>query len=223
MKVLKDNKGNSIVEATIVFPIIIMITLVLFYLSLFLCQRAILQSNLQTALLYYKNAETDTYVTNDINGATSVLNMHVSRYNEPTLQDPYRTLFMTTKKQDGDFKSLFATIAGKMFFSSVSKQSVTYETKNYIVYKSITATVTQEVKMPVRFEILGFDPSVTLGVEARIVINDPDEFVRNSQLVGNLVADTKVGEVFSNATGKVAEAYSKIKEVLHINRENNTQ
>ena len=62
-KLIEDNRdGYTIVEATFVFPIIILIVLALFYVAIFLCQRAILQSNLQTALLYYKNVESDNYI-----------------------------------------------------------------------------------------------------------------------------------------------------------------
>lgn len=219
MSVIKNQKGNAIVEATIVFPIIIMIVIVLFYAALFLCQKANLQANLQTALLYYKNAETDTYVqvvgSNDDQGSTNILNLHANKYTEPNLQFPYRNFLMNTKNSSGDFKGLFNKIAGQMFFQS-SDVEVTYKTRNAILYQDITATATQKVKIPVDFKLLGIDPEITLSTEARVVVTDPDEFVRTSQLVGDVVADTKLGEAISNAEGKIATGYQNLKKVLHI-------
>ena len=50
-------------EAAIILPLGILSVLMLLYLSLFLFQRANLQACLETALVYYKNTVTDTYVS----------------------------------------------------------------------------------------------------------------------------------------------------------------
>lgn len=219
MKVLKDKRGNSIVEATIVFPVIIMIILVLFYVTLVLCQRAILQSNLQTSLIYYKNQVSDTNVVINPDGVHNAMDIHANAFEDQGYNFPYRNIFMTTVEDQGSFVNFFNNIAGPMFFKSVSSINVTYDVKNYVVYQSLTATAEQKVTMPVRFEILGIDPTLNINVEARTVINDPDEFVRTSQLVGDLVSETKLGEKLSEMTDKVAAGYEKIKEVLHITDE----
>ena len=182
MEGLKKQDGNAIVEATIVFPVIIMIIIVLFYAALFLCQRANLQANLQTALIYYKNVETDTNVVVDQSGSASILNLHASRYSGASLESPYRNFFMTTKGQEGNFKTLFNIISGQMFFANVSDVNVEYETRNYIIYQDITATATQVVEIPVDFKLLGIDPKLTLATEARVVITDPDEFAHTTHV-----------------------------------------
>lgn len=214
---LKRQDGNAIVEATIVFPIMIMIIIVLFYAALFLCQRANLQANLQTSLIYYKNLETDTNVVIDQNGSASILNLHGSKYDTPKVRFPYRNFFMSTKNQQGDFQKLFTKIAGQMFFASVSDVQVDYKTRNFVVYQDITATATQKVKIPINSRMLGIEPDITIGVEARVVVTDPDEFARTSQLIGDLVDNTKLGEIMAKAGEKVASGYKKLKEVLLIN------
>ena len=57
-----QERGYIVVEAAIILPLAILSALLLVYLSLFLFQRANLQSCLETALIYYKNTVTDTYV-----------------------------------------------------------------------------------------------------------------------------------------------------------------
>ncbi len=58
----KKQAGMVEVEATFIFPIMIVCVLLILYLSLILYQRANLQATLETALLYYKNTMTDTFV-----------------------------------------------------------------------------------------------------------------------------------------------------------------
>ena len=58
----KNEYGAVEVEATLILPMIIMIVILSLYISLFICQRAILQANLETAAMYYRNSLTDTFV-----------------------------------------------------------------------------------------------------------------------------------------------------------------
>lgn len=216
MERLKNNKGNAIVEATIVFPIIIMIIIVLFYAALFLCQKANLQANLQTSLIYFKNLETDANVVIDPSGSSSILDLKANKYSKPKIQNPYRNFFMISSNKPGEFKSLFYKISGQMFFTSTSDIDIDYKVHNYILYQDITATAVQEVKLPIDFKLLGISPKITIATEAKVVITDPDEFARTSQLIGDLVADTKLGEIVEAGESKIASGYNKIKNVLHI-------
>ena len=61
-KQFQNQKGSAEVEAIFIMPIAILSVLLLLYLALFLFQRANLQAGLETALVYYKNTVTDTYV-----------------------------------------------------------------------------------------------------------------------------------------------------------------
>lgn len=63
LKNMKNERGLAIVEATILFPVCIIIVVAIYYAALFLCQKANLQANLQNTLVYFKNVESDTYVS----------------------------------------------------------------------------------------------------------------------------------------------------------------
>ena len=55
MKALKDQKGDVVVEAAVIFPAAILMVIILLYLSIILFQKANLQAGLETALTYYKS------------------------------------------------------------------------------------------------------------------------------------------------------------------------
>ena len=63
MKALKDQKGDVVVEAAVIFPAAILMVIILLYLSIILFQKANLQAGLETALTYYKSTVTDMYVS----------------------------------------------------------------------------------------------------------------------------------------------------------------
>ena len=53
-KLWKEQDGLAIVEATILLPFCFIMVIAIYYASIFMCQKANLQANLQTALIYYK-------------------------------------------------------------------------------------------------------------------------------------------------------------------------
>ena len=63
MKALKNQKGDVVVEAAVIFPAAILMVMILLYLSIILFQKANLQAGLEMALTYYKSTATDMYVS----------------------------------------------------------------------------------------------------------------------------------------------------------------
>lgn len=145
MKLLKNEKGEAtIVEATLLLPFCILVVMALFLVALFMCQKANLQANLQTALTYYKNPVTDTYVelSTDSNGNYRMnqthqgteINGNGSYY--PTSHNDYKFMYrnLFSKFDTKDFAQYFSDICGFMFFtdydsnadygSSTAKQAV---------------------------------------------------------------------------------------------------
>ena len=59
----KKEQGDVVVEATIILPIAIFCVIFLLYTSIFICQKALLQSALETSVVYFKNTLTDNYVS----------------------------------------------------------------------------------------------------------------------------------------------------------------
>lgn len=54
-QLIKSEKGTAIVEATMLLPFCILMVLALYYASIFVCQKANLQANVENALIYYKS------------------------------------------------------------------------------------------------------------------------------------------------------------------------
>ena len=62
-KLIKNEKGLAVVEATLLLPFCFIMIIALYYVAIFMCQKANLQANVQNALIYYKNTDSDNFVT----------------------------------------------------------------------------------------------------------------------------------------------------------------
>lgn len=215
----KSEQGTAMVEATLMLPFCMIMIVGVLYAALYLCQKANIQSNLETALLYYKAAESDTYVESksQMEYSGNGLEAVGSNFGEIRYLNPYRFFFMDFK--ESDYKSFFKSICGHMFFDMGENVSITARKHNYVFYKSIEATATQTVKPPIDLSWVGGPKEMKIEVTGEIVINDGDDFIRNVDFAIDMLADTKLGKLVQGIGQKTKEIYGKFKEVLHVGDE----
>ena len=209
---------STIVEATVILPLCLIVIMALYSTSLYVCQRANLQASLEDALVYYKNEETDTYVTATSQAYSRSDAVTASRFDIgfDGRKFPYRLLWMKFQKNDGGFESLFRQMYRYSFFTSADHVTVTTTPRNYLIYKEISATAEETFTLPIDFSAIGLPSTLTVNASAKVVVADGDEFVRNTDFVVDILADTKLGKTASELVGKVSELYGKFKEVLGI-------
>lgn len=209
----KNESGLAIVEATILLPVCIIMVVAVYYASIFICQKANLQANLENALVYYKNAYSDTYITPNTTMTYGREEQKVdavgSKYETPTPQFPYRFFGMDFKSKN--FESFFRSMCGYMFFDTGENVKLTVDNTNYIVYKTIHATAVQTVSPAVSLSLIGMDNKFTIMAESEIVVTDGDDFIRNMDFAIDIISKTKLGEKASELVGKLSGLYEKIK------------
>lgn len=214
-----ENGAVQIVEATILLPFCMLMVIALFYASIFICQKANLQANVQNALIYYKNVDSDTYVEasdkmpyhGTYGGTISAVG---SSFSTPAYEFPYRFFFM---KFDGDkFKSFFRSVCGQMFFDDGSNVDLKVERENYVIYKTITATATQTVKPAISLKMVGASDSVTISVTGKVVVANGDDMVRNTDFVIDIVRHTALGKKATEMLDKAKGYYEKFKNKFGV-------
>ncbi|MCR5330120.1 MAG: hypothetical protein K6E62_02900 [Lachnospiraceae bacterium] len=233
MKQRRSNEeGHVIIEATIIFPIMILMVVALFYAAIYLCQRANLQANLQNALVYFKNTQSDTFVglpgkemvytvsdDTKITGTSFAKDQGLSEDDGDGLRYkfPYRSFFRNRNvKNENAFVTFFRYMTGTMFFDTGENVEVHYETKNYVLFKQVLATATQRVQSPLSFSMVGVNAGMTISAQAEMTISDGDEFVRNIDFIADLISNSKFGEMLNGLTEKIGNIYDNIKGVFNI-------
>lgn len=217
-KLYKEEKGLAVVEATILLPFCMIMVIALYYAAIFMCQKANMQANLQNALLYYKNVESDTYVEASANMAYTAADGTISAvggsYREPQYLFPYR--FFGMKFKESSFTSFFRTMCGYMFFDTGSNIDLKAKASNYVIYKELTATAMQTVKPAVSLSMAGVPDSMVISCTASAAVSDADDFIRNTDFAVDIVEDTKIGEAAGKLVDKAVEFYNKFKETFHV-------
>lgn len=209
----RDEKGDVVVEATIILPIAILCVILLLYVSVFVYQKAILQAALETSIVYFKNTLTDNFVeqneevsyTAEDDGARAEGNHY--RAEQPL--NPYAKFTTWNKKvSKADFEKYFNSITGTMLFADDLEVNIKYH--NYILYKEIEVTAEQIVKFPIDFSLIGVDNEVNLSASAKVAVVDHDEMIRNMDYAVDIFEETKIGEMAKKIAGQIGDLYNKM-------------
>jgi len=218
---LRDKKGDSIVEATILLPFCTIMIVAMYFAAIYVCQKANLQANLQNALIYYKNSYSDTFVgvsdemTYSMDGVKDVASA-ANKYDNSKYKNPYRFFFMD--KPGSGFETFFKSMAGHMFFETPGGENikVNVKTTNYVVYQALSVTVTQEFAPAVNLGMVGLDNKMNIEVSGTAVIHDGDDFIRNTDFVIDIIENTKIGKAAKEMVGKAKDLYGKFKDTFGI-------
>lgn len=211
----KNEYGAVEVEATLILPMIIMIVILSLYISLFICQRAILQANLETAAMYYRNALTDSFVNvTDSMGIYEDGDTETrkgSTYTATRPLNPYRGMFGNSK-QVANFEDFFWSEANNLINKDNLKIKCTY--KNYVIYEQIDVSAVQDFYFPMDLSYIGIGDGMQITATARVIATDHDGFINNVDYVIDILEKTGVTQKIESIASKVGEVYEKFKTLV---------
>jgi len=191
---LKDTRGDAVVEATILFPIMIMIFMAIVMLSLYLPQGVVLQNATQYAAEALALERSETGYIFQENGAGGTMDVYwdfdlhntifngLAGTNRSTNNIWYRT-FSWFFPHDGEWEARAQTIVNKIVGQSVTMTdapvTVTITFRKTILYSELAVKAVQEIPIPVDFSFIGFPTKITVEKVSLFTIPDGDTYVRN--------------------------------------------
>lgn len=182
---IKDQSGYAVVEATILFPIMMMIFAGLVLLAIYLPTRSVLQQATQYAATALATEQSDTWLIFDEG------QMQYTRANSRReLPNVYVALFSSVFSGAPSEKARI--IVEKMEENSIVSRNgtltVSCVVNNYVIYKEIIVTATRTLKMPVDLSFVGFPSEIPITVSSSSVVQNGDEFVRTVDLASQFIA-----------------------------------
>lgn len=204
-KLLKKENGVVIVEAAIVFPIMIFTVLMMIYMGNIYFQQAKLNAIVDMAAIKGAAYCADPMLDN------IEKNHSVPKSNNDI--QPYRYLFGLSDVETRIEKyvsSEFAS-AGDGFFGDMKARNVDCEAKfnNNVIMYSFTVEATYNIEVPLRF--MGTEPPklVSLSAKATAPVNDNGEFINNLNMALDYYESTGLKDKVNSATGKIKDFFSK--------------
>jgi len=189
---LKNEKGDAAIEATFLFPIMIMIMAALVLLATYLPQAALLQRAVQYAATELMPEQTDMGYKYNADTMQTEWDMHlhntwsdlfkgnfdISKVNQPLIQ-----LVLWARDDKSEIKNNAEHIARKIIEDgSINRNwslDVEVEYRKTLLYNEIEVTATRTVKVPIDLSFIGFPKKITITRAAVGVTKDGDGFMRN--------------------------------------------
>lgn len=235
-KFLSDESGLMVTtEAIILYPYTIIVIFAMIYIGLVIFQGVALQNYAQKiAVIAAREVAYPGYIdlmgtTDDTSTAVSIFGTNAIDWedgctitvgnNAETKQvNAYRYLFNIGQNSDilsSQQKSKLTAAATSMVenYSLLAGDGVQIEINatNYFISQQVDVTITENLRILGFVEALGFKGD-TLSATATATANDPDEFIRNVDLVFG-VGEELAAKLGIN-TNKFSDVIKKIKDVL---------
>lgn len=212
----KDQRGAFlIVEAAIVYPVMLIMIMILLFYSMILTMKANMQSALETALIYYKRELTDTYVgfMDDLEN-NSVSATEYTRVVAPAgYSNIYKQLIneVASNPDAEKFEKMFFNNYRFLNFSSGKKGSTFNSsgikvnldsTTNFIIYRELNAAAEQTITLPFIKGMFGINNELKLKANAKIVVNDSVSVMRITDVVDYVIIKTGFNEKLDSLFGE---------------------
>jgi len=176
---IENENGDAVVEAAIIFPIILMIFAALVLLAMYLPTRAALQRATQYAATAIATEKSDSWLF--FNDRTMTFYWETDKNR---LTNVYVALF--SGDDDDDVRSrgddIVTNIENRGISSKAGVLDVECHINNWVVYKEVVATASREFTVPVDLSFINFPRTIPVTVTSTAVVVNGDEFVRNMDL-----------------------------------------
>ena len=207
--IIRDAGGDAVVEAAILFPIMIMVFAALVLLAVYLPTRAALQHATQAAATAIATEKSDSWL----------------RYNESAMSYEW----ITDKGQlENVYAALFSGIGsaasrGEAIAVNTEERGISLRTGNLtvdcnmvnrIVYKEIVVTATREYAVPVNLSIIGFPVSLSITATSTAVVQDGDEFIRDLDLAAEFLEFVSKKFGLNNISETISSSWDKVSKFL---------
>ena len=213
----KDEKGAAtLIEYTIVLPIVLAIVMLLLFVGFTMHQKAVMEAATERAAIYISRTITDPSYQNIVSTDGSSDSNDISSATitqESIVNAPYRYLFAGSGQiTDSELSVADLIKKNQIFIDTDPDVSVR---KDAGIFTKVTVTATQEFAIPNILPGLDLPPFMTIETESVVYVNEPAEFIRNADFVIDAVTDiaekTGIVDKINTVISKVTFFKSKVK------------
>ena len=230
--IIKNEQGNSLLENIIILPLIFIIIYALIMTAFVLHDRSTLEAAAKRGAIYASHCISNPNYENILNKSGNQkgkLDTSIEASSQLSFSgigkniQPYRyiTGSTTSNLKSKVEQEVMAIIAEtKISWREVEASDVSCEAKNCLLYHDITVSIDGKYPIPRFFSLIGLDENFTYTVTAKMISNDPDEFIRNADLVVNLITkvDEMTGGYLDKAKKRIAGLAEKLVEWISVSK-----
>ncbi len=229
---LKNEQANAIVENVIIMPLIFIIIYSLIMNCFIIHDKSTLEAAAKRGAIYAAHCISDPNYANILKASGSekgVLDTSIDISEEGSCFsfsgmgqniEAYRYLTGSSTDIDTQVEKEIESIINKtrIPWRELKVDDVGYSCKNMFIYQDVTVTLKADYPVPKFFSDYGMDSEYEFKVTAKMTVNDPDEFIRNADMVVDLITDidNATGNKVSGVIDKISDLATKILDWLKI-------
>lgn len=229
LKRIKSEDANTLVENVILMPLIFIIIFGLIMTCFVLHDRTTVEAAAKRGAIYAAHCISDPNYTSILSQSgnkagsldtsiTSTSDIHFKGVGKNI--QPYRYIVNKSQKINEDVVSEVKKIVQKtnIPWRELDVDSVKYKCVNKVFYQDVTVTLKAEYPLPQIFGAFGLETKYEYSVSAKMAVNDPDEFIRNADLVVDTITriDNVTGNHLESVKEKITTLASKILDWIKI-------
>jgi hypothetical protein len=218
-KILKDESAGAMVENVLVLPLVFMIVMYMIISAFMMHDRATIESAAKRGAIYAANCISNPNYASivgqsgELDVAENVsTNFQFSSVGQK-LKARYRA-FTGGINVSGVVTQQVTKIVDNTRIPWLPQESVKVEChqKNMFLYQDVEVVVKAKYDVPGWFAIFGLDTEFEYKASAKTRTTDPDEFIRNADLIVDIITDidNATGGKLGKATDKITELASKV-------------
>lgn len=229
---LKNEEANSLVENVIILPLIFIIIYAMILTCFIVHDRSTLDAAAKRGAIYAAHCISDpNYATilekSGNKKGTLDTSINITQENAQfsftgvgrNIQ-PYRYITSSSANIGENVKSEVENIVNntRIPWRELDVDDIQYSCTNKVFYQDITVTLKANYPIPKFFAAFGMETDYEYTVSAKMTVNDPDEFIRNADMVVDLIVDidSATGGNLEKAKNKISDIASKIVDWLKI-------
>ncbi len=220
---MKDESAGVMVENVIVLPLVFVIIIFMIVSAFLVHDRVTIETAARRGATYASHCIADpNYSTlvgqsGELDFSKSVENISFSSIGKNI--EAYRYLTGGASVQNV-VEAEVKKIINKSRINWIPQESITVKCfqENKIIYQDICVKVTSTYHLPGWIEWFGLESEYKIETEAKLAAVDPDEFIRNADLVVDLITqvDTATGGHIGKALDSISSMASKLLEWINM-------
>jgi len=209
---MKEQSASAMVESVIVLPVVFIVVYSLIVTAFMVHDKATIEAAAHRGVIFASHCITDPNYARIV-GISGELDVAESKTFAFTgIGKNINAYRYITGGNDvsGDVEDTVTKIVEKtrIGWQPMKNLDVDCKQKNRFLYQDVTVTVKATYPIPKFFGAFGLDTEYEYSAEAKISTTDPDEFIRNADLVVDLI--TRFDRATGGNIGKAFDTISKL-------------
>ena len=233
-QIIKEERANSLVENVIILPLIFIIIYAMILTCFVVHDRSTLEASAKRGAIYAAHCISDpnyAAILERSGNESGNLDLSVDVFSEDNPGEfsftgigkniqPYRYLTGSSGNINQQVLQEVENIVDetRIPWRTIDVGDIQFTKVNKLLYQDVTVTLKADYPIPKFFAAFGLDTDLEYSVTAKMTVNDPDEFIRNADMVVDLITDidNQTGNHISNALDKIGDLASKLLDWIKI-------